>query len=63
MWRAQTPEAAQRRAGQHTLELALLFTAVVTAAWLMSLYVRDALASNVKNTEMQLNGAMHDNQP
>ncbi len=49
--------------GQHTVEWALLFTAAVTACIIMALYVKDAIASSVKNTEMQLNGAMHDNQP
>ena len=49
--------------GQHLLEWVLLFMAVVVAAKVMSAYVHNALAANVKTTEMQLNGAMHDNQP
>ncbi len=51
------------RRGQYLLEWALLFTAVVVAAGVMTYFVKDSLAARVKGTEMQLNGAMHDNRP
>ncbi len=51
------------QAGQHMVEWALAWTAAVVAASYMALYVKDSLASSVKNTEMQLNGAAADNRP
>lgn len=51
------------RRGQYAVETAMLFAAVAIAAVLMRLYVRQAIAANVKSTEMQLNGAMRDNRP
>jgi len=51
------------RKGQYTMEWAVLMSAAVIAALMMRSYVRDAMRANVKSTEMQLNGAMHDNRP
>lgn len=51
------------RNGQHTIEWAVLVTAMVIAGTMMLTYVRDALRANVKLTEIQLNGAMRDNRP
>lgn len=54
---------ARLEAGQHMVEWALAWTAAIAASWYMALYVKDAMASSVKNTEMQVNGAMADNRP
>jgi len=63
-----TPNGHQHRVaigcgGQYTLEWAVMMSAAVIAAMLMRHYVRDAMRANIKSTEMQLNGAMHDNRP
>ena len=56
-------ERRLNRRGQFTMEWAVLLAAVVIAAIVMRDYVFDAMRANVKFTEMQLNGAIHDNRP